>query len=107
MTNNQLTKISSNTQKIYTTFKVTFPYALKMTEIIPSTQSSQNSVKDSMNELDELMASLSNSFLPLASTQNKSAAQKQPPSTTNNETQEQQHQPPNISCVTASTAKQD
>lgn len=78
-----------------------------MTEIIPSTQSSQNSVKDSMNELDELMASLSNSFLPLASTQNKSAAQKQPPSTTNNETQEQQHQPPNISCVTASTASSE
>ena len=86
-----------------------------MTEIIPLTQSSQNSVKDSMNELDELMASLSNSFLsPLASTQNQSATQtqsatqKQPPSTTNNETQEQkQHQqPPNNSCITASTAEQ-
>jgi len=77
-----------------------------MTEIIPLTQSSQNSVKDSMNELDELMASLSNSFLsPLASTQTQSATQKQPPSTTNNEQKHQQ--PPNNSCITASTASSE
>ena len=40
------------------------PLSTKSSQSITTTTSSQ--VKDSMNELDELMASLSNSFLPVS-----------------------------------------